>query len=180
MNIDCAIGFCAWRKLGDVIASIYALGYHENIETKSNAPPFLTDLRKTVFARAFSGDKNIAIFLGRPPRMSKRFAYFQTPLARVNPESGEFLPDSDVTAQPWDPDSTMSYRAETRWSALCAFVKEDILELLYSGHRNNSAKIRYGTKALVFTRSSQSAVKFLGKPMRNGKRCLLVFDSRAI
>ena len=151
IKTDYVSGFCAWRKLGDVIASIYALGYHENIEAKSDAPPFLTDLRKTVFARAFSGDKNIAIFLGRPPRMSKKFAYFQIPLARVNSESEEFLQDHDVTAQAWDPASKMSYRSETRWSALCAFIKEDILELLYSGHRNDSAKIRYALKTLAFT-----------------------------
>src|ERR1700753_3679214 len=123
IKTDCVSGFCAWRKLGDVIASIYALGYHENIEAKSNAPPFLTDLRKTVFARAFSGDKNIAIFLGRPPRMSKKFAYFQIPLPRVNSENEEFLQDHNVTTLAWDPASKMSYRAETCWSALCAVIK---------------------------------------------------------
>ncbi|KUJ09037.1 uncharacterized protein LY89DRAFT_318376 [Mollisia scopiformis] len=132
----------AWRKLGDVIASIYALGYHENIEARSNTPPFLTELRKTVFARAYSGDKNVAIFLGRPPRMSTKFAYFQIPSARANPESGEFLQDREVRVQAWDPACEMNYRAETRWSALCAFIKEDILELLYSGRRNDPAKIR--------------------------------------
>jgi hypothetical protein len=147
-------GFCAWRKLGDVIASIYALGYHENIETKADAPHFLIDLRKTVFARAFSGDKNIAIFLGRPPRMSKRFAFFQTPLTRGNVEREHLPQDHDVTTEIWDPASKMSYRTETHWSALCAYTKEDILELLYSGHRNDSAKIRYALQALVFCRSS--------------------------
>jgi hypothetical protein len=144
---DCILGFCAWRKLGDVIASIYALGYHENIEAKAKSPPFLAELRKTVFARAFSGDKNIAIFLGRPPRMSKKFAYFQIPLERVNAESEEFLQDHDITTRAWDPASKTSYRAESRWSALCAFIKEDILELLYSGQRNDSAKIKYASIA---------------------------------
>ena len=154
IKTDYGSGFCAWRKLGDVIASIYALGYHENIEAKPNAPQFLTDLRKTAFARAFSGDKNIAIFLGRPPRMSKKFAIFQIPLARVNSESEGFLQDHDFTAQTWNPACKMSYRAETCWSALCAFIKEDILELLYSGHRNDSTKIKYVLKPFVFIGSS--------------------------
>jgi hypothetical protein len=108
---DCSSGLSAWRKLGDVIASIYALGYHENVEHKPNSPQFLTDLRKTVFARAFSGDKNVAIFLGRPPRMSKKFAFFQLPSAKANSENGG--QDNDVAAQAWDPACKMSYRAET-------------------------------------------------------------------
>jgi hypothetical protein len=147
IETDHVTGFCAWRKLGDVIASIYALGYHENIEAKSNVPPFLTDLRKTVFARAFSGDKNIAIFLGRPPRMSKKFVYFQIPSAEANSESEESLQDHNDAQQAWGSTSKISYRAETRWSALCASLKEDILELLYSGNRNNSTKIRYALKS---------------------------------
>ncbi len=31
LETDQMIGFGAWRKLGDVISSISALGYHENI-----------------------------------------------------------------------------------------------------------------------------------------------------
>jgi hypothetical protein len=54
----------------------------------------------------------------------------------------------------WNPASKMSYRAETCWSALCAFLKEDILELLYSGHRNEPAKIRYALKGFVFSGNS--------------------------
>lgn len=68
--------------------------------------------------------------------MSKRFVCFQIPSADVNSENVS-------ETQDWCLNSTMSYRAETRWSALCATLKEDILELLYSGYgRHDAEKIR--------------------------------------
>ncbi|KAJ2985507.1 hypothetical protein NUW58_g5488 [Xylaria curta] len=123
-----------WRTLGDVISSTFALGYHENIESKGDTPPFLIQLRKTAFARIYSADKNVALFLGRPLRMSKRFCYFQLP-------GSSSTTSLDSSAQPqrspheWDLASTINYTAETRWSALCAFVKEDIMELLFDRNR---------------------------------------------
>jgi len=32
----------------------------------------------------------------------------------------------------------MNYRAETRWSALCASIKEEIMELLFDRNRTDS------------------------------------------
>ena len=148
MKAKCTSGLGSWRKLGDVIASLFALGYHENIHAKSDAPPFLIELRKTAFARAYSGDKNVAIFLGRPPRMSKRFAYFQIPSGGTNLEDNESSADGETATFEWEPTSVMNYRTGTRWSALCAFITEDILELLHSGHRSDSAKIRYASEPL--------------------------------
>ncbi|KAK1145368.1 hypothetical protein N8T08_004243 [Aspergillus melleus] len=117
--VDGAQSYHPWRKLGDVMSSMFALGYHENIETKAETPPFLMKVRKTAFARIYSADKNIAIFLGRPPRMSKRFCHFQIPSSS---------PDLQGNTE-WDNDAKPSYTEETRWSALCASLKEEILEL---------------------------------------------------
>ncbi|KAJ5582467.1 hypothetical protein N7535_001087 [Penicillium sp. DV-2018c] len=118
--VDGDQSYHSWRKLGDAISSTFALGYHENIETKPNIPPCLKELRKTAFARIYSADKNIAIFLGRPPRMNKRFCHFQIPSCH-NAQQGS-------TA--WTSDAEAGYRADTRWSALCASLKEEIWELL--------------------------------------------------
>ncbi|CAG9961934.1 unnamed protein product [Clonostachys byssicola] len=117
----------SWRKLGDVIASIYALGYHQKIDTGMDDFAFLSELRKTVLARMYSADKNVAIFLGRPPRMTKRFCVFQTPLST---SSLDPTGQQELDMYTWPPNVAPSYRAETRWSALCAFQKEEILELL--------------------------------------------------
>ena len=116
-------GLPAWRALGDTIASAFALGYHEDVAAKSDVPSFLVELRRTAFARLYSGDKNVAIFVGRPPRMSKRFCFFQIPTDCVSSPFGPGV------VHHWNLESKMSYRSETRWSAVCASVKEEILEI---------------------------------------------------
>ncbi|KAE9377413.1 hypothetical protein N431DRAFT_480455 [Stipitochalara longipes BDJ] len=123
-----------WRTLGDVIASVFALGYHENIDKKAGMPEFLKDLRKTVFARSYSADKNVSIFLGRPLRMSKRFCHFQIPSCHPR-DTDTSSTNKQEGNDDWKSDACLSYRAETRWSALCASIKEEILELLFDRSR---------------------------------------------
>lgn len=121
-----------------MIASALVLGYHEDLNRDSNVPRFLVDIRKTAFARLYSADKNISIFLGRPPRMSKRFCHFQAPdfTHAVSPS----LSQNDYRQH----GRHVGYRDETRWSALCANLKEDILELSYTMNDEDRAeKIRY-------------------------------------
>ena len=133
-----------------MIASAFALGYHENIQSKPEVPPFLVEVRETAFARIFSADKNIAIFLGRPPRMSKTFSYFQIPSGRANSEVELSGPRGHHRIEDWDPNVEISYRAESRWSALCASIKEDILELLVRQDRgHNPQKARSVVKLLL-------------------------------
>lgn len=125
-------GYRYWRLLGDVIASVFALGYHEDIESKPGTPRFLVELRKVVFARTYSADKNVSIFLGRPLRMSKRFCHFQIPNCPPgDDDSSSAEADEQAGIEEWKPDACLCYSAETRWSALCALVKEGILELLF-------------------------------------------------
>lgn len=132
--------------MGDVISSISALGYHERLDAKPDTPKFLIQLRKTAFARVYSADKNVALFLGRPLRMSNRFFHFQVPDTR--PFTLLEMPSTDDTLDPheWHPDSAIDYRSETRWSALCAAIKENIMELLFdrgrtSGRTNRSSEV---------------------------------------
>ncbi|KAI1634641.1 hypothetical protein F4809DRAFT_651732 [Biscogniauxia mediterranea] len=129
-----------WRRLGDVISTTFALGYHENIEAKPGTPPFLMELRKTAFARIYSADKNIALFLGRPLRMSKRFCYFQLPKVPLLAGYDQSSSDEQLDIREWNPHSVMSLRGETRWSALCASVKEEIIELLFDQNRSNCSE----------------------------------------
>ncbi|KAE8409965.1 hypothetical protein BDV37DRAFT_277613 [Aspergillus pseudonomiae] len=123
-HVDGDQSYHSWRRLGDAIASTFALGYHENIENKPDLPPFLIELRKLASARLYSADKNIAIFLGRPPRMSKRFCHFQLSSSWAGFDSD--APEHITAALQ---DAKASYKAETRWSALCASLKEEIMEM---------------------------------------------------
>lgn len=130
-----------------MISSAFALGYHENMASKPDVPPFLVELRTTAFARVYFNDKSFAIFLGRPPRMSKRFVYFQIPSGRRDWDAATAATTTQNASRglhEWDPAAHFSYRAEARWSALCASLKEEILELLLGsgceGQINRKAK----------------------------------------
>lgn len=111
-----------------MISSLYALGYHEQIEKSISVPAFLKDLRRAAFARAYSADKNVSIFLGRPPRIHKKYCRFNLPgyVAENVQERGTPASGSQIK---WTGNENFDYLTDTKWSALCAILKEDILDL---------------------------------------------------
>lgn len=106
-------------------ASLFALGYHQQqTESFRTAPHFLRDIRQTAFCRTYSADKNVSIFLGRPPRIIRKFCHFSLP--------GKHIQSSQVATRQlatWDPALTLDFITDSRWAALCAILKEDILDL---------------------------------------------------
>lgn len=130
------VGFNSWRRLGDVISSLIFLGYHEKIEPGPKTPVFLAELRKSAFARIYSDDKNVAVFLGRPPRLNRTFCHFQLPR-----DPPDFIKDrgnvqsenSDEDQAMFDQDEEITYTTGIRWTALCALQKERIIDLLHKG-----------------------------------------------
>ena len=103
-------GYISWRKLGDVISSLYALGYHERVNANFLS---MDSLREVAFARTFSGDTNVSLFLGRPPRIDRKHC-------RWVPKQFK-----------WDPDAKVDYLAETQWSAICSVLKGEALDLFH-------------------------------------------------
>ncbi|KAJ5429654.1 hypothetical protein N7491_006670 [Penicillium cf. griseofulvum] len=137
-HVDGDQSYHSWSRLGDVVSSMFALGYHENVEkTKPPIPTFLAELRKTAWATTYSADKNVAIFLGRPPRMSKRFCHFQLPLTPTRSDRVSNTSHVEDEVVRWKEDTPVCYRSGIRWATLCAALKEDVLELLRSKHRAN-------------------------------------------
>ncbi|TVY32717.1 hypothetical protein LSUB1_G007604 [Lachnellula subtilissima] len=66
--------------------------------------------------------------------MSKRFCHFQIPYCQprdLDPSSTDEQGGPDA----WNTDACLNYTAETRWSALCASIKEEILELYFDRSR---------------------------------------------
>lgn len=116
----------AWRKLGDVISSLLALGYHEDCGSPETTPAFLIELRQSLFAQTYSSDKNVAIFVGRAPRLSKRFCNFQLPSAVSTPPT---TPAQIEHWSSWARVTEPNYNVEARWCALATMLKEEILEL---------------------------------------------------
>ncbi|KAJ5343699.1 Transcription factor [Penicillium brevicompactum] len=70
--------FRPWRKLGELSTTVFALGLHQ--DSSSNAPFFLAELRRRTMVAAFTVDKVLATFLGRPPLISWRFCNISMPL----------------------------------------------------------------------------------------------------
>jgi hypothetical protein len=127
-----------------VIASVSALGYHERIADKPDVPNFLVELRRSAFARIYNSDKSFAIFLGRPPRISKRTVSLQLPSCHSDWDS-EAATTADLSpATGWDVGVAMSYRAEARWSGMCMSIMEEILEILMGEDRSGAnSRVKY-------------------------------------
>ncbi|KAF2152873.1 hypothetical protein K461DRAFT_225261 [Myriangium duriaei CBS 260.36] len=127
--VDGDQSYSSWQRLGDVISSTLALGYHEDIQPYHKIPDFLIRMRRSAFLRIYAADKNVAIFLGRPPRLSRRFCQFSIPLV-VQRHWGVYNigSKSDETVSC----SRMSVYAY--WSGLCASLKEEVLELFSQKH----------------------------------------------
>lgn len=59
---------------------MFALGLHRDTKSSDQIPEFLLESRRRSFAAAFSIDKSIATFLGRPPRIPSRYSDCSLPL----------------------------------------------------------------------------------------------------
>ncbi|KAH7155805.1 hypothetical protein B0J13DRAFT_593801 [Dactylonectria estremocensis] len=143
-QVDGDQSYHSWRRMGDLTSSLFALGYHEKIDAAiSNIPPFVAELRKRAFARVYKGDKGLAIFLGRPPRITKAYCTFQIPANQpgawdtpgpASSNYGTYLAspigeDSATVGPESDCLEPINYTAETRCTARFAWLKEDILGL---------------------------------------------------
>lgn len=124
------IGYHAWRRLGDAVSSLLALGYHERIQTNPPAPPFLLALRRVTFARVFSYDKNNAVFLGRPPRLHRKFCNLPSAVVDVHTlQNNGHATTSLMDFGDWPSVGHFDRATDTRWSFLCSLCKGDILDL---------------------------------------------------
>ncbi|PWY80263.1 putative C6 transcription factor [Aspergillus sclerotioniger CBS 115572] len=70
----------AWRRRGELSATIYAAGLHQEGSPADDCPFFLQQWRRWCFAAAFSMDKNQATFVGRPPSINYRYCTLTPPL----------------------------------------------------------------------------------------------------
>ncbi|KAI5456826.1 hypothetical protein BGZ63DRAFT_396226 [Mariannaea sp. PMI_226] len=128
--VDGDQSFESWRKLGDMSSSLFALGYHQDFEITGPIPEFLRSIRQAAFAYSYSADKNVAIFLGRPPRISSKFCHFR--------QRGL----DEYYSYQWAPDTPLDLLVDARWTALCAVLKEQILLELFGeqGYENRVDK----------------------------------------
>jgi hypothetical protein len=109
------------------------MGLHQESH-QSQLPFFLSELRRRSFANAFSSDKALSTFFGRPPRIAMRYC------SRLPPYD---LTDEEIIATPdirnkaiakldsagWNTDGHLGRQTYARLKLLLNIVREDALEL---------------------------------------------------
>jgi hypothetical protein len=134
--------------MGDVGSTLFALGYHEKIDS-SDIPLFVAELRRSCFARIYAADKSLAIFLGRPPRIMKEFCYFQLPTKMMSvwndsdiikegssssPLSYQVINGQELDFEEHNDEQVLNYTSDTFCSAVFASIKEEVLRLFRKRH----------------------------------------------
>lgn len=136
------IGFKAWRRLNHASSALFADGLHETVKEKEYLPFFLTQLRQQIFARIYGSDISFAVFLGRPPRVSKRFCYTSMPLdieEDIYSLVGESLDRelAHLDRNGWNTLGQIRKIAVVRWSMVTSMIREDALETLLGRNLTN-------------------------------------------
>ncbi|KAI3129358.1 transcriptional regulator family: Fungal Specific TF [Penicillium roqueforti] len=124
-----------WRRLNDAACALLAAGLHESIQEARDVPFFLVELRKRIFSRLYSIDISLATFLGRPPRMSKKFCCINLPLdidekCYSLSETALSRELEDIDHAGWNSQGHIRPSAVMRWSTITAMIREETLELL--------------------------------------------------
>ncbi|KAL4937256.1 hypothetical protein BDV06DRAFT_203293 [Aspergillus oleicola] len=121
-----------WHRLGEVASSAFELGLHRDCH--KDVPVFLREIRRRVYAGLYYIDKNIATFLGRPPRVSWRYADTKPPLdldedALVADEQEFERAVSELDSEGWN---TKPIILRSSWYRIRHFIsiyREELLEL---------------------------------------------------
>jgi chromatin structure-remodeling complex subunit RSC3/30 len=132
--------YIVWRKLGDLSTAIYASGIHQHGRGTSDIPFWLTEMRTRALGTSYSIDKLLCTFVGRPPRISKRYCHISPPLDLEFTElalEGADLEQAlaNIGEDGWNrnPAGTKAVRGRKsvyqRCFVLNALLREEVLEL---------------------------------------------------
>ncbi|KAJ5201679.1 uncharacterized protein N7498_006342 [Penicillium cinerascens] len=122
-----------WQTFGTLCTLIFALGFHQR-ESSAKLPFFLAEHRKRLLVSTYCMDKELSTFLGRPPRMIRRYTNIELPLD---------MTFEDIMAQPEVRDSAIARLDQDGWNAegvctrvsyarasfLMGSIRESVLEL---------------------------------------------------
>ncbi|CAI7580146.1 unnamed protein product [Penicillium glandicola] len=125
----------AWRRLGDLVSTIYAAGIHLETNGVENCPFFLRQWRRRCFVSAFYMDKMMATFVGRPPLMNGRFCTLAAPLDlsdEVLVAGGDVLSKaiSELDSAGWNSQGKLHPVTPTRLRYQLAIIREETLEVV--------------------------------------------------
>lgn len=127
-------GYQAWRRLGDLTATIYAAGLHVDTENSDDYPFFLKQWRRCCFTSAFYMDKTLATFLGRPPLLNYRYCTLTPPLDLSDEDlvaGGEKLNQaiSELDSAGWSTSATRNRMSMGRIRFQLSVYRDQTLEI---------------------------------------------------
>ncbi|KGO40681.1 Transcription factor, fungi [Penicillium expansum] len=133
--------FRPWRKLGELSTTLFALGLHQ--DSSGKAPFFLSEMRKRTMVAAYSMDKVLATFLGRPPLISWRYCDIQMPLDLSVEEifADSVIRDAAIARldenNGWNLESSLVKGTWPRIALITNILREKVLELSLSWQLEN-------------------------------------------
>lgn len=135
-------GYANWQKAGVLNNALLAFGLHQEIKVDADTPFFITEFRKKVFVSAYSNDKYMATFLGRPPRLTHRYCRIQLPLDLTDAQIMSDGLDLDnaigtLDNEGWNQRGTIHRCTFARIVAQNARIREDILEISLGVHEQD-------------------------------------------
>ncbi|OQE11100.1 hypothetical protein PENVUL_c003G00266 [Penicillium vulpinum] len=125
----------AWRRLSDLVSTIYAAGLHLDTSSIDNFPFFLRQWGRRCFFAAFYMDKMMATFVGRPPLMNGRFCTLAAPLDlsdEVLAAGGDVLSKaiSELNSTGWNTQGELHTVTPIRLRYQLAIIREETLEVV--------------------------------------------------
>ncbi|KAI1931403.1 hypothetical protein LOZ65_001211 [Ophidiomyces ophidiicola] len=143
-----------YRCFGDLISDMFSLGYHREQPPGQGIPLFLSQTRKRIFTAAYRSDKNLATFLGRPPRIQSLYCDAGPPLDLD--DNSLILQGDALTAalqnldeDGWNRDATRDNRIRSATVIRVRFIislqREKVLELSLGRKPSNFIEVLYKT-----------------------------------
>ncbi|KAJ5318304.1 hypothetical protein N7476_004724 [Penicillium atrosanguineum] len=129
----------SWWLMGDLASAITAMGLHRGFDNaeSANIPPYLLELRKRAVSLAHEFDKGLATFVGRPPRLHRRYFVLDLPLDLSNKlvmgpvEEFEAAKTELLDEKGWNRHEVLVHTASRHRSLwLLSVIREEVLELL--------------------------------------------------
>ena len=134
--------YLVWRKVGDLSTAIFAQGLHQEGKDTSNLPFWLIEMRRRALGEAYSIDKLLCTFVGRPPRISQRYCTIVPPM---DVEYSELLLNdsnlentiSNIDENGWRKSEKVRKSVYQRCIVLSSMLREEILELSLGPFQEN-------------------------------------------
>jgi hypothetical protein len=102
-----SIDYRPWKTFGNLCTLIFALGFHQQARD-AKVPFFLAEHRKRLLISTYYLDKGLSTFLGRPPRLIRRYMNVEPPLD---------MSFEDVMAPPKTRDAIIAKLDKNGWNS---------------------------------------------------------------